>query len=288
MSRAAIPRHQGSDVRTILDFGDNMADSTVSRPPRRRRRSDGVARPPERAPQDVAVGEAHTPRTPFPRMERALQAAAAADGAYVLPAAPATDPLADLGELRRHHRTAHRVAVDADSQAVRDVRRRERIYRRLLASADAIVALLAVLVAIDAAGGHGLRPLYLIVAPLIVLAAKVGGLYDKDELVIEHSTLNELPRLVNLAAMGALLFWIARHYLVIGAPDTRDLLTLWLLLILGLVAGRASARELARRISPIERCLLVGRHSVFGQLQAKFAEYPRVTLVGVRQRRGDR
>jgi len=52
-------------------------------------------------------------------------------------------------------------------------------------------------------------------------------------------------------------------------------------LILGLVAGRASARELARRISPIERCLLVGRHGVFGQLQAKFAEYPRVSLVGV-------
>jgi exopolysaccharide biosynthesis polyprenyl glycosylphosphotransferase len=268
-------------VRTILDFGDNMAEKTVLRPTQRRRRTDSPHRTLELATQEALISDAAPARTPFPRMERALQAAAAADGALALPAAPATDPLADLAELRRHQRTARHVAVDAASQAVRDVRRRERIYRRLLASADAIVALLAVLVAIDAAGGYGLRPLYLIVAPLIVLAAKAGGLYDKDELVIEHSTLNELPRLVNLAAMGALLFWIARHYLVIGAPGTRDLLTLWLLLILGLVAGRASARELARRISPVERCLLVGRHSVFGQLQAKFAEYPRVSLVGV-------
>ena len=71
----------------------------------------------------------------------------------------------------------------------------------------------------DMIGGYALHPLYVLVAPLIVLAAKVGGLYDKDELVIDHSTLNELPRLVNLAAMGALLFWIARHYLVVGAPS---------------------------------------------------------------------
>jgi exopolysaccharide biosynthesis polyprenyl glycosylphosphotransferase len=261
-------------VRTILDFGDNMAERAAPRPVHRRRRTDSPHRPLELATQEAGIADAAPARTPFPRMERAL-AAAAAESAGTL-----GDQLGEVVDLHRHPRLAH-VAVDAGSEAVRDARSRERIYRRLLAGADAVVALLAVLVAIDVVGGFGLNPAYLLVAPLMVIAAKIGGLYDKDELVIEHSTLNELPRLVNLAAMGALLFWLGRHYLVVGAPTTRDLLLLWALLIVGLVAGRASAREIARRISPLERCLLVGRRSVFGQLESKFSEYPRVSLVGV-------
>jgi exopolysaccharide biosynthesis polyprenyl glycosylphosphotransferase len=160
------------------------------------------------------------------------------------------------------------------------VRRRERIYRCWLAGADALAAAFAVLVAIDVLGGYRLRPLYLLVAPLIVLAAKVGGLYDKDELVIDHSTLNELPRLLNLATMFALLVWLARHFVVVGAPTTVNLLTLWLLLAAGLVVGRSISRELARRVAPVERCLLVGRRDVFDRLEHKFRNYPRVRLVG--------
>ena len=273
-------------MRTILDFGDSTADPTVERSKRQRPAASATGRPLSLARQETLAEESAptlTPptRTPFPRMERALRASASAESVASVPARRATDPFAELIDLRRHQRASRRVLVDAGSDAVRDVRRRERNYRRLLAVADALVALLAVYVAIDVAGGYGLRPVCLIVAPLIVVAAKVGGLYDRDELVIEHSTLNELPRLVNLAAMGALLFWIARHFLVVGAPNTENLLALWLLLIVGLVVGRASARELARRISPIERCLLVGRGSVFGELDSKFSEYPRVELVGV-------
>jgi exopolysaccharide biosynthesis polyprenyl glycosylphosphotransferase len=220
-------------------------------------------------------------RSPFPRRERALRAAASAEGAIALPERRSGDPFSELLDLRRRHHAAPRVAVDADSQAVRDVRRRERIYRRMLAGADALVAVIAVFATFAMIGGYGLRPGYLLVAPLIVLAAKIGGLYDRDELVIEHSTLNELPRLINLTAMFTLVFWLSRHYLVLGAPRTIDLLTLWLLMTLGLIVGRSSARELARRSAPIERCLLVGRRSVFGELESKFAEYPRVSLVGV-------
>jgi len=256
-----------------------MAERAAPRPVHRRRRTDSPHRTLELATQEALVSDAAPARTPFPRLERAAAAAAAAEGTVSLPVSIG-DQLGEVVDLRRHPHPAH-VAVDPGSDAVRDARSRERIYRRLLAGADAVVALLAVLVAIDVVGGYGLNPAYLLVAPLMVIAAKIGGLYDKDELVIEHSTLNELPRLVNLAAIGALLFWLGRHYLVLGAPTTRDLLMLWVLLIVGLVAGRASAREIARRVAPLERCLLVGRRSVFGQLETKFSEYPRVTLVGV-------
>jgi exopolysaccharide biosynthesis polyprenyl glycosylphosphotransferase len=265
----------------MLEFPDSSSDALTDRPQRRRRSTDrvGGGRQHLHAAQEVTVDDATLARRPFPRLERALSASA--EATVSLPAAPGADPFAEVVELPRRDRAHRRVAVRADSEAVRDARRREWTYRRLLACADFLAAAIAVFVAIDAVGGYALRPVYLAVVPLIVLAAKLGGLYDKDELVIEHSTLNELPRLVNLAAVSALLFWLARHYLVVGAPNTRSLLALWLLLTVGLVAGRSSAREIARRVSPIERCLLVGRRSVFGQLESKFASYPRVNLVGV-------
>ncbi len=264
----------------MLEFPDGNSEALTERPQRRRRSTD---RPGGRQHLHVApeasTDEGALARRPFPRLERAL--AASGDGAISVPAIAGTDPFAEALDVPRHDRAARRVVVNADSEAVREARRRERTYRRLLALADVLVAALAVFVAMDAIGGFTLRPAYLLLAPLVVLAAKLGGLYDKDELVIEHSTLNELPRLVNLAAMSALMFWLARHYLVIGAPGTKQLLALWLLLTVGLVVGRSSAREIARRVAPIERCLLVGRRSVFGQLESKFASYPRVNLVGV-------
>ena len=140
----------------------------------------------------------------------------------------------------------------------------------------------AVLIAIDAIGGYQLRPLYLLVVPLIVLAAKVGGLYDKDELVIDHSTLNELPRLLNLATMFALLVWLARHYVVLGAPTTRDLLMLWA--AADGRAGRAGARSrggwrgASRRSSAA--CWWGDATSSSGS-RASSAPIRRVTLVGV-------
>ena len=214
-------------------------------------------------------------------MDRAVHAAVAGETYAGSLESHAVNGYSDALDLRRRHRAAHRIVLDSDSEAVRDGRRRERIYRRMLVASDAITAAGAGLIAIELLGGYQLRALYLLVVPLMVLGAKVGGLYDKDELVIDHSTLNELPRLLNLATMFALLVWISRHYVVLGAPTTRNLLTLWALLTGGLVAGRSIARKLARQIAPVERCLLVGRRAVFERLEDKFRAFPRVRLVGV-------
>ena len=263
----------------MLDSTENGSDVTTNRPLRSSSASPNGRQRRANA-HEAHADDAAQSRSPFPRLERAMQTSASAEASVALPARGGADPFAELLDLRRRPRAAHRVAVNTDSEAVRDARRRERIYRWLLAASDVIVAALAVFVAINVMGGYMLDPLYVLGAPLIVLAAKMGGLYDKDELVIEHSTLNELPRLLNLSAMSALLFWLARHYLVVGAPRTVDLLALWALLTVGLVLGRSSAREIARRTSPIERCLLVGRTSVYGELETKFSEYPRVSLIG--------
>jgi exopolysaccharide biosynthesis polyprenyl glycosylphosphotransferase len=169
--------------------------------------------------------------------------------------------------------------VDSQSHALREMFLRERIFRWSLAAADALAAMLAVFVALTGLGHHEVHWVFLLVTPLMVLAAKIAGLYDKDECVIDHSTLNELPRLLNLAGMFALLVWLVRHYIATGDPRTVDLLMLWLLLVGGLVMGRSIARRLAARYAPIERCLLVGGLEASDRLERKLERYPRVRLV---------
>jgi len=157
---------------------------------------------------------------------------------------------------------------------------RARSYRRALAIADALAATGAVVAAMVLTGGYSLAPEVLLVVPLIIFVAKTQGLYDRDELVIHKSTLNEFPRLVNLATLFALLTWLARHYVVVGNPGTIYLLELWLLLIGSLTAARAAARAVARHRSQIDRCLLVGSETVQRRLASKFTGHAHVQLVG--------
>jgi exopolysaccharide biosynthesis polyprenyl glycosylphosphotransferase len=263
----------------MSDSPGNVAASSVDQEPTRRRalarsrwRASGWrgAGPPAAPEGNDADG--YAPRA-FPLMDMALLASREA----TVPVPEAT--AARFRDLLDRHTAAHAVVVDRDAEAVQEVRSRERCYRRSLVVADVVAAYSAVWVAITLVGGGALRPLFLVIAPVIVLAAKLGGLYDRDELVLDHSTLNELPRLVNLATMLALVFWLARHYVVVGVPTTLDLLMLWVLLTAALVVARTLARLAARTLAPVERCLLIGRHNVFEQLQRRFEGYKGVGLI---------
>jgi exopolysaccharide biosynthesis polyprenyl glycosylphosphotransferase len=174
----------------------------------------------------------------------------------------------------------HRLRLPAESDPLDQVRRRERNYRRALAVADMTAAAVSVPLAIMVLGGDQVRLLYLILMPLIVLTAKVLGLYDHDELVVRKSTLDELPRLINLASTFTLLVWVTRHFAVVGAPDTWGIVALWLALALSLSLGRTIARRVAGIVSPVERCLVLGSASAFGRLQAPVADQRGVALVG--------
>lgn len=71
--------------------------------------------------------------------------------------------------------------------------------------------------------GDRLRLTFLLVVPLIVLAAKIQGLYDRDELLIRKMTLDELPRLTNLVTLCVLLVWLSRHWIVVARPARQPL-----------------------------------------------------------------
>jgi exopolysaccharide biosynthesis polyprenyl glycosylphosphotransferase len=242
------------------------------------RRLNAVAEEPLTEPRPFSSGGDGQALSPFPLVERA-RAEATTTGLVVSPAT-VEDPFAAPIDFRATTIEEPPVLLDEGSRSLLDIGRRERVFRRLLVAADVLAATATVTVALAGFGSQTIRPLFAVVVPLIVLAAKATGLYDKDELVIDHSTLNELPRLVNLATLFALVMWLGRHYLVGGQPRTVNLLELWLLLIGGLVVFRSLARQLARRIAPAERCLLIGRPSLFEQLGRRIDGLPGVSLVG--------
>ncbi len=217
-----------------------------------------------RAEKPTTGKVARARRLPFPRAE----AYGLRHGAWV------------SGQLDTPLAESHAAQYDLESVALGAVRGREHAYRRALALADGCAAACSVLLSMAAIGGYGLRPAFLIVVPVIVIVSKIEGLYDHDELVIRKSTLDEFPRLLNLATLIALLIWLARHYVVIGAPTTVLLLALWGLLIAMLFVFRAIGRRVAARFSSVERCLFVGSSIVYQRLQAKLEHDRSVVLVG--------
>ncbi len=199
-------------------------------------------------------------------------------GPYPARARRARDGLPPLASRERSPQPDGRIRAETDSQLT--VRRRERIFRRTLVASDASAAALSVFLAIEVGSGDLLRPGCLLVLPLIVLVAKIQGLYDRDELVIRKSTLKELPTLLNVATLVAMIIWLSRHYVASGDPRTWTLLRLWIALVVSMTAFRATGRWLARRFAPIERCFFIGDLRIAEQLQAKFAHTSGSNLIG--------
>jgi len=138
---------------------------------------------------------------------------------------------------------------------------RDNSYRGILATADGVAALVALYAAVTLIGDDRLRPASLLVVPIVIVASKLMGLYDRDELVIKRTTLEDSAALFHLATIFTLITWLLDDVMVDGYLGNQQVLGLWALLYVMSLAGRTVAREVARRRAPTERCLLVGRRS---------------------------
>jgi exopolysaccharide biosynthesis polyprenyl glycosylphosphotransferase len=137
--------------------------------------------------------------------------------------------------------------------------RRDALFRRMLLAGDVLAIVGAFALAIELSGGRlHLAQICLAGLPLIVLGAKLFGLYDRDEAVIRKTTLDEVPKLFQVATLCALVAWLAESPLGYGRLTHGDVLFLWLALAAFLVVGRCGARALALRVAPVERCLFIG------------------------------
>jgi exopolysaccharide biosynthesis polyprenyl glycosylphosphotransferase len=135
---------------------------------------------------------------------------------------------------------------------------RERIYRRALGYADALAAFAALYVAVVLFGDDRLDLASVLSMPIVVVVSKVMGLYDRDEAVLNKTTLDECPALFQLATLYALVTWLLQGIMIDGYLGSRQVLGLWVLLFVFAFFGRAIARHIARWSAPEERCLLVG------------------------------
>jgi exopolysaccharide biosynthesis polyprenyl glycosylphosphotransferase len=168
----------------------------------------------------------------------------------------------DAAERRGHERRVRWTAAppevrapDAipEGRALPGVDTRERRYRRALIVGDALAASLALLAA-ALLEGLVLSPVHALVPLATLLALEAGDLYDRDDLVLRRSTLDEAPMLLLFASLATILA------AVIGgeALEPGVLVVMWLLLGAALVLGRFLARAAIRAAVAPERCLVVG------------------------------
>jgi exopolysaccharide biosynthesis polyprenyl glycosylphosphotransferase len=150
---------------------------------------------------------------------------------------------------------------------------RDRRYRRLLGIADILATLFALNICINVLGQSNMvSPALLAGVPAVILIAKVLGLYDRDELVLRKSTLDEAPKVFQLATLFTLTVSIAQAPLRLGELGGDQVFALWFVLFTTLLASRSCARAVARRVTTAERCLLIGDPSECERIRGKLRE----------------
>ena len=121
----------------------------------------------------------------------------------------------------------------------------------------------------------------LLALPLVVLAGKIQRVYERDELVLNKSTIDEAPKLFQLATFYALLVYVFHEQLLTGMLGSSQMLALWMTLFVFAVAARWIARTLVRQAVGPERCLFVGSDESFERLSDKLDSHdPPAELVG--------
>ena len=160
----------------------------------------------------------------------------------------------------------------ADGQSPALVRDRDRLYRWLLAAGDVAAAALALLLALTLLDGVAPRFTVVLVLPIVVLANKLFGLYDRDELLLRKTTLDEGPVLFQVATLYALLIWLLEDLVVVGDLTRPEVLLLWGALFAAALGSRALARRLARFLAATERLLVLGDEQSALRLREKLAQ----------------
>jgi exopolysaccharide biosynthesis polyprenyl glycosylphosphotransferase len=169
-----------------------------------------------------------------------------------------------------------------ESRSHEAVSHRERVFRRALVSADLTAGLLVVGLSLRVFGSTGPGLTALALLPLIVVIDATSGLYNRDELLLRKSTLDEAPAVFQAATLTTVVAYLLDSALLETPIGARVFAFVWLSLAVTVIACRVAARAIARHATVPERCLLVGDAAVAARLSAKLAASPNVkaTFVG--------
>jgi exopolysaccharide biosynthesis polyprenyl glycosylphosphotransferase len=152
-----------------------------------------------------------------------------------------------------------------------EARRRDAIYRRLLAGADALAFALAFALGTVAVERLAPTPFALLVIPALIVAAKALGLYDRDQHLVHKTTLDEVPKLFHLSVLSAFVVFLSGGVLVSGTIGPAGSLVVAVTLFAGITTTRSIARVVAKNLAPPERCVVLGDREIADELAAKLA-----------------
>ncbi|HEY3727523.1 MAG TPA: sugar transferase [Solirubrobacteraceae bacterium] len=131
-------------------------------------------------------------------------------------------------------------------------------YRRLLLLGDVLACSVGVVAASWLGKTTHLTIQSIVLVLLAPAVAKVLGLYDRDQARLRKSTLDELPALLQFAALFSFLALTLASVVFDGILGPREAVELFVVLFAGLMVGRTAARRLAGELTPPERCLFLG------------------------------
>jgi exopolysaccharide biosynthesis polyprenyl glycosylphosphotransferase len=152
--------------------------------------------------------------------------------------------------------------------------RRDALFRRTLLVADT-VAIVGAFVLTVMLSSRSLQLTWagIVGVPILLVGAKLLGLYDRDETLLRKTTLDEAPKLFQAATLCALVAWLMGGLIVSGELDRHEALFLWLTLAVLLMLARTGARAIALRIAPVERCLFIGDETSANAIRSKLTEH---------------
>jgi exopolysaccharide biosynthesis polyprenyl glycosylphosphotransferase len=170
--------------------------------------------------------------------------------------------------------------ISVDRRHSDQIRARDATYRRALAAADVTAALAGLLFAVTVSGNGSLHWRAVVIAPVLILVAKVIGLYDHDNLVLRKATLDEAPVLFEMATLYALVVWLLDGFVLQNGHFSHvEALEVWGFVFVLLLTGRSAGRALLRRLTSVERCMLVGDEVMWEKLAQSIAQRRGVELV---------
>jgi exopolysaccharide biosynthesis polyprenyl glycosylphosphotransferase len=166
------------------------------------------------------------------------------------------------------------------------------LLRRALLAADVAGLAIAFVVAqrlyaAHLAGDHvdalGEFLLFVLSLPAWTIAAKLYGLYDRDEERANHSTVDDFVGVFHLVTVGTFALLVVSRYAGWFKPPFSKLFVFWLLAVVSVTTARALARAFCRRRTDyLQNTIIVGAGDVGQELARKVLKHPEygLNLVG--------
>jgi exopolysaccharide biosynthesis polyprenyl glycosylphosphotransferase len=156
--------------------------------------------------------------------------------------------------------SVRRLEDPEDIPGVPALLRRDALQRRTLGVVDVVAAYVALLIAVYAVRGDhvSLSPWAFLLAPFVLVASKVIGLYDRDQHLLRKTTLDEMPQILYLALVLALTTWMTESIVLHGYLSRPQVFTLTICSFALITFGRLSVRAAVLAVTSQERCLVLG------------------------------